>query len=62
MLAKLVDGIIFVVKANKVPRKEIQKTIDTLGKEKILGVVFNGFSHIRRSYGKYYASYYKKKR
>jgi exopolysaccharide/PEP-CTERM locus tyrosine autokinase len=61
VLAEYVDGIVLVVMAQKSPRKEIQKAIQTLGKEKILGIVFNGYSHARRSYHKYYEKYYKGK-
>lgn len=41
ILAKLVDGIIFVVRAGKTPRETIMQAIETLGKEKILGIVLN---------------------
>jgi exopolysaccharide/PEP-CTERM locus tyrosine autokinase len=58
-LAHLVDGIIFVVMAQKTPRKEIEKAIDNLGKERILGVVFNGFEQVRKRYHQYYDRYYK---
>jgi len=58
-LAQLVDGIILVVMARKTPRKEIERAIDNLGREKILGVVFNGFEQVRKRYHKYYDRYYK---
>jgi len=58
-LANLVDGTIFVVMARKTPRKEIEKAIDNLGKEKILGVVFNGFDQVQKRYHQYYDRYYK---
>ncbi len=41
ILAKLVDGIIFVVRAGKTPRETIMQAIENLGKEKILGIVLN---------------------
>jgi exopolysaccharide/PEP-CTERM locus tyrosine autokinase len=59
VLAEYVDGIVLVVMAQKSPRKEIQRAIDNLGREKILGIVFNGYSHARRSYHKYYEKYYR---
>jgi exopolysaccharide/PEP-CTERM locus tyrosine autokinase len=40
-LAKMVDGIILVVRAGKTPREMVQETIKTLGKEKIIGIVLN---------------------
>lgn len=61
VLAKYVDRIIFVVMAKKTPRETIQRSIETLGKKKILGIVFNGYTPSHKSYGKYYDKYYKKK-
>jgi protein-tyrosine kinase len=60
-MAQRVDGVIFVVMAKRAPRREIQKAIEALGKEKILGVVFNGYDQVRKSYYKYYRRYYKEK-
>ena len=57
-LAQFVDAIIFVVMANKTPRKDAQKAIEGLGRDKVLGVVFNGYDQARRSYHKYYEQYY----
>lgn len=59
VLAKYVDGVIFVVRAQKTPRATIQKGIDVIGKEKILGIVFNGYQQTFRTYGQYYKKYYK---
>lgn len=61
VLAKYVDGIILVVMAQRSPRKAIQKAIHNLGKEKILGVVFNGYSQAYKTYHKYYKKYYEGK-
>ena len=41
ILGKLVDGIIFVVRAGVTPRETIQQAIRSLEKEKIIGVVLN---------------------
>ena len=60
-LAQHVDGIIYVVMANKTPRKDIEKAIDNLGRDKILGIVFNGYEKVRKSYHSYYNRYYKGK-
>jgi len=60
-LAQHVDGIIYVVMANKTPRKDIEKAIDNIGSEKILGIVFNGCEQVRKSYYRYYDRYYKSK-
>jgi exopolysaccharide/PEP-CTERM locus tyrosine autokinase len=59
-LSKYVDGIIFVVLAQKTPRKEISKAIDNLGRDKILGIVFNGYDQAHKGYHKYYDQYYKR--
>jgi len=60
-LAQHVDAIIYVVMANKTPRKDIEKAIDNLGRDKILGIVFNGYEQVRKSYYRYYDRYYKGK-
>lgn len=41
VLSKMVDGIILVIRAGKTSRETVQKTIKTLGKEKIIGIVLN---------------------
>jgi len=41
VLSKLVDGIIFVVRAGVTPRETIKQAISSLEKDKILGVVLN---------------------
>jgi len=58
-LAQHVDAIIYVVMANKTPRKDIEKAIDNVGRDKILGIVFNGYEQVRKSYYRYYDRYYK---
>jgi len=58
-LAQHVDGVMFVVMANKTPRKDVEKAIDNLGREKILGIVFNGCEQVRKSYYRYYDRYFK---
>lgn len=59
VLSNHVDGIIFVVMAQKTPKEPIQRNIQTLGKEKILGIVFNGYSKNYRAYHKHYKKYYR---
>lgn len=54
-LARYVDGVIHVVMARKSPRKAIEEAIEDIGREKILGFVFNGYESARK---KYYDSYY----
>lgn len=63
VLGRLVDGIIFVVRAGVTPRETIQQALRALDKEKILGVVLNDV--VFRSsalYSRYFGSdgyYYK---
>jgi protein-tyrosine kinase len=59
ILSNFVDGIIFVIMAEKTPRELIRKAIAGLGKDKILGIVFNGQGQELKTYGKYYQKYYK---
>jgi protein-tyrosine kinase len=61
VLAKYVDAIIFVVRAQKTPRETIRRCIENLGRQKILGIVFNGYAQSYKHYGKYYTKYYKRK-
>ena len=67
-IARQVDGILLVVKYGSTPRDMVTDLIELLGKEKILGVVFNRvdmrssnyFAYKRYAkYGKYYTKYHK---
>ena len=62
VLSQYVDGILFVIMAERAPREAIEKSIENLGKEKILGIVFNGYNQSYRGYRKYYKKYYKEYR
>lgn len=59
VLASLVDGVILVVREGVSKKNDIQKTIDTIGKNKILGMVYNAqsFNIIDKSYSKKYEYY-----
>jgi protein-tyrosine kinase len=59
VLSNFVDGIVFVIRAEKTPRELVNKAIIGLGKDKILGIVFNGHGQDLKTYGKYYKNYYK---
>lgn len=59
VLSQNVDGVIFVVRAQKAPKDIIKRSVDNLGKNKILGVVFNGYEGSYRHYTRYYKKYYK---
>ncbi len=43
VLAKQVDGVILVIRWGASGRDHIKRLVDDIGKEKIIGVVFNGF-------------------
>jgi protein-tyrosine kinase len=65
VLAQQVDGVILVINSESTSRKIVEKLIEPIGKEKILGIVMNRYD-MRGSkyygYGKYvdYAGYGKK--
>jgi protein-tyrosine kinase len=61
-LVQFVDAVIFVVMANKAPKRDVQKAIEALGRDKIFGIVFNGYDQTLKHYHKYYDKYYKKGR
>jgi len=61
MLAKMVDAVILVVRADQTPRESIRRAAQHIDRQKIVGVVFNqvelsGLSY----YSKYYHRYYGK--
>jgi len=61
LLSEWVDGIILVVMAGQVPKLAVRKVIDTLGREKIIGLVFNqkNLNPSKHYYDRYYR-YYRK--
>ena len=59
ILANYVDGIIFVIMAQRWHREAIQKCVADLGQEKILAIIFNGDNSSYKRYGNYYKKYYK---
>ncbi len=60
-IVNLVDGVIVVVKAGKTPKSAVNETIEQIGKEKIIGVVFNGSDSALKKYYGYNKSYYETK-
>lgn len=64
-LAKYIDGIIIVVRSGKTPQNLVEDLVEKLGREKIIGVVLNGYKapvSERYAYGRYkaYKDGYKK--
>jgi protein-tyrosine kinase len=59
LLSKMVEGVILVVMADRTPRESVRRAIQSIDREKIIGVVLNqeelkGSSY----YSSYYHSYY----
>jgi exopolysaccharide/PEP-CTERM locus tyrosine autokinase len=51
-LARQVDGILLVVKHGKTPKEDVEDLMETVGSEKILGVVINYLDmHMSKRYG-----------
>jgi protein-tyrosine kinase len=58
LLAEMVDKMLLVVRAAQTQFPAIQKTIETLGHERIVGVVLNGVEkEALQEYGQYYGRY-----
>jgi protein-tyrosine kinase len=58
LLAERVGAIVFVVRAGRTPYPAVQKAVETLGRERILGVVLNGLSPEQSNgYYGYYSTY-----
>lgn len=70
-MSRQVDGILLVVKYGSTPRKMVSELIEIIGKDKLLGVVFNNFDMRLTNYlgykkygkygkkGRYYTKYHK---
>jgi len=55
LLSKMVDGVILVVMADQTPRESVRNALSFIGREKVIGVVFNKVD-IKRS--SYYSGYH----
>ena len=60
LLARLVDGVLVVVAANRTPRKMLGEALNLLDPAKVLGIVFNGdakplFGYYDSSYQRYFS-------
>jgi len=61
ILAKLVDGVIFVIKAGVTPRETVKRAVMLIEPEKIMGVILNNITFKSKGvFGRYYGadSYY----
>lgn len=59
LLGSMVDGALLVVRAGHSPYDLIKRAIESVGRERVLGLVFNGAQTSRR-YGNDYYGYYGK--
>jgi non-specific protein-tyrosine kinase len=61
LLSKMVDGIILIVMADRMPRESIQRAVKSIDRQKIIGIVFNQIDLKSSSYySKSYYGYYRK--
>lgn len=58
-LASVADSVLLVVRSGKTARDVLLRAIENIGREKILGVVFNASKESHKHYG-YYCRYYRK--
>ena len=56
-LYTMMDGILLVVRAGKTNKHPIEDVVANIGREKIIGVVFNASAEVQRDY-RYYYRYY----
>ncbi len=56
-LASMTDAVLLVVRSGKTAKDLVLETIENVGRERILGVVFNASTESRRDYGYYYRHY-----
>jgi Mrp family chromosome partitioning ATPase len=57
LLADMTDGAIVVVQAERSPYPGALRAIETIGRERVLGVVLNRLRDVARRYH-YYSGYY----
>jgi protein-tyrosine kinase len=58
IISNFVDGIVFVVRENATPRDMVQKAVTSFDKDKLLGIVVNGHTHLQKNKAYYYKNYY----
>lgn len=57
VLAQWMDGLVMVVAANATPKALLAQALDTLGPDKILGLLFNKSDQLPPRYYRYYGRY-----
>jgi protein-tyrosine kinase len=56
-LARMMDGVLLVVRYGNTPRHLITETLENIGRERVLGVVFNASDEGQSEYRSYYGYY-----
>jgi len=59
VLARQVDAVVMVVRYGVSDKNAVDEAVNKLGRDKILGFVFNGFEITPRKYTYYKKKYYK---
>lgn len=60
LMASMVDGALFVIRANQTPFDMVKRATEAIGRDKILGVVLNGAEEVHHAkYKYYYTNYYR---
>ena len=49
LVAELADGVLLVIRAGQTPYTSVQKSIDSIGRERVFGVVLNGVDSTPKS-------------
>ena len=61
LLARVVDGVLVVVSANKTPRKLLEEALNELDPAKVVGIVFNNDDRPLYGYDTNYRRYFSRK-
>jgi succinoglycan biosynthesis transport protein ExoP len=61
LLARVVDGVLVVVSANKTPRKLLEEALNELDANKVIGIVFNNDDRPLYGYDTNYRRYFSRK-
>ena len=59
-LSSVVDAVLMVVRSGKTPRDSVLEAIESIDRNKIVGVVFNASNERHKDYYRYYYRYYRK--
>jgi exopolysaccharide/PEP-CTERM locus tyrosine autokinase len=60
-LFSMMDGVLLVVRSGKTSREAVADVINNIGRDKIIGVVFNASQEVQKDYRYYYRYYQREK-